>query len=124
MKQRIILVAVFVLLGTNETFARGFINNPDRFPSIGLSFGLISIDGDLSYFNNGALLTPKSSAKTESMDLTLDLRVPVSHSLTFFGAFSIQSDEATSNETTAFFGTDRDLFGYGLRLGARYYFNK
>jgi len=125
MKKRVLLVVLFLLVLSNNVSARGFVNNPDRFPSVGLSFGFSSLGGDASFPNSN--VTPVAvpiGVDTQTKDLTLDFRLPVSHSLTIFGGISVIRDNLDIDGNSAFEEQHRDLDGYGVRFGARFYFNR
>ncbi len=126
MKKLVLLVSLFLLVSSNDVSARGFVNNPDRFPSVGLSFGLNSLGGDTSFLINGAGVPPAAATDLETKDLTLDFRLPVSHSLTVFGGISVIRNSFSINGQTplALEEQNRELDGYGIRFGARFYFNR
>ncbi|GEM_PF-6757731 len=129
MKKGITLMIAMILMAGTSGFAAGFgfINNPDRYPSVGLSLGMTDIDGpNLRVFasNSPAPTTDAVNVTQKTQDLTIDLRLPVSHELTLHGAFSIVSQELTSNDGVAVFSNNGDLDGFGFRIGARYYFNR
>jgi len=122
MKKIVILTATFILFSAHDTLARGFINNPDRFSSIGLSIGYGSIDGNIDLPTTVPLQSAK--AKEDTSDVTLDLRIPISHSLTIITAFSFLSNELSTGEDPFELKKNRRLDGFGLRIGARFYFNR
>ncbi len=123
MKKIVLMVTLFVLVSSNHVSARGFVNNPDRFPSIGLSFGFSSLGGDAAF--PGVVPSTKIvGVDTQTKDLTLDFRLPVSHSLTIFGGISVIRDEFGIDVNSVNFEQDRELEGYGVRFGARFYFNR
>lgn len=111
-------------MSNTSSFAEGlgFINNPDRYPSIGLSLGMTDIDGDDVQTLDALASTANATQKTQ--DLTIDLRLPVSHELTLFGAFSVISQTVTTDSRFPFQGQNQELDGFGFRIGARYYFNR
>jgi len=128
MKKRMVIIVGLILMTRASCFAAGFsfINNPDRYPSLGLSFGMVDIDGvnDRVLNANTALPNTNSlSTSQKTQDVTIDLRLPVSHELTLFGAFSVISQALTSNDGNLVFSNDSTLDGFGFRVGARYYFN-
>lgn len=122
MKKFGFIVALFVLLSSNDVSARGFVNNPDRFPSVGLSFGFSSLGGDASFPTQSP--TPPAGLDIQTKDLTLDFRLLLSHSLTLFGGISVIRNEFAIEESAAHLEQDRELEGYGVRFGARFYFNR
>lgn len=124
MKNILVLMTILSLSTANHAFARGFIGNPDRYPSIGLSFGYSFIDGNIDFPTN--TIPPLQSVEEimKKRDLTIDLRLPISHSLTIFGGFSFQDNEFSNGGNGFELKKERNLNGFGFRLGARYYFNR
>jgi len=127
MKKGILFIVALILFTSTSSFAGGlgYINNPDRYPSLGLSLGVTDMDGTntRTFLDNlGIPIRDSVSTAQKTQDLTLDLRLPVS--LTLYGAFSIISQELKSNEGIDFFSNDGTVDGFGFRIGARYYFNR
>lgn len=110
-----------VMLEAGSAFAGGFENNPDRYPSIGLSLGLLGLSGDSSIKGAGV---SDQDVESGTFDITIDTIIPVSPSLSLFGAFSLIGQNTTGKENADFFESETDLSGFGLRLGARMYFNQ
>lgn len=123
MKKMVSLVALLILIVSTDVSARGFVNNPDRFPSVGLSFGFTSLGGDASFPGVTPAAAPVG-VDIQKKDLRLDFRLPVSHSLTVFGEISVIIDEFTIDVNNINFEQDRESDGYGIRFGARFYFNR
>lgn len=129
MKKRILFIITLILFTSTSSFSGGlsYINNPDRYPSVGLSLGMTDVDGTntRTFLDNlGIPITDSVTTARKTQDLTLDLRLPVSHEMTLYGAFSIISQELKSNEGLDFFSNDGTFDGFGFRIGARYYFNR
>lgn len=123
MSIKIAVMVALIIISSSTSFAGGFINNPDRYPSIGLSVGMTDLEGGNTETNT-TLFTEAQETTLKTQDLTLDLRLPVSQEWTLFSAFSFFSKKLTHDETTALHGVNRDLDGFGFRVGARYYFNR
>ncbi|MEC4678167.1 MAG: hypothetical protein VST69_05375, partial [Nitrospirota bacterium] len=47
MKKRILFIITLILFTSTSSFSGGlaYINNPDRYPSVGLSLGMTDVDG-------------------------------------------------------------------------------
>ncbi len=123
MSIKIAVMVALIIISSSTSFAGGFINNPDRYPSIGLSVGMTDLEGGNTE-TIGATFSEAQETTLKTQDLTLDLRLPVSQEWTLFSAFSFFSQELTRDGTTALNGVNRDLDGFGFRVGARYYFNR
>lgn len=127
MSIKIAMMATVIILSSNSSFAGGFINNPDRYPSIGFSLGMTDIEGgntETIGVNTPLPFTEAQDTTLKTQDLTVDIRLPVSQAWTLFGAFSFFSQEMTRDGRTALNGVNQDLDGVGFRVGARYYFNR
>ncbi len=122
MNKLMILMAAFILMTATNVFARGFINNPDRYPSIGLSLGASKLEGDITTKTSPTPVI--QSSDLEMQDVTLDVRFPVSHQITLFGEFSFFNQESSTDRFGAFQGEDNELDGFGFRIGGRYYFSR
>ncbi len=129
MKNGIVVIIALILLTSASSFAGGpnYINNPDRYPSLGLSLGMSDVSGTntRTFLDNlGIPITDAVTTTQKTQDLTLDLRLPVSHEMTLYGAFSVISQDLKSNEGIDFFSNDGTFDGFAFRIGARYYFNR
>ncbi len=125
MNKKLALITVLILMIGRPCFAGGFVKNPDRYPSVGLSFGLADLEGTRSETTSGASFGPRSqNSGLKTRDVTIDLRLPVSHEVTLFGAFSVLSQETSQESAFLLDEADNNLDGYGFRIGARYYFNR
>jgi len=122
MNKLMILMAAFILMTATNVFARGFINNQDRYPSIGLSLGASKLEGDITTKTSPTPVI--QSSDLEMQDVTLDVRFPVSHQITLFGEFSYFSQELSTDSPGPFLGEESDLDGFGFRIGGRYYFSR
>ena len=119
MTKKMMLIASFFLFSVCDASGAGFLNNPDRYPSVGISLGVTDIDG--SFAN---LASIKADSKIKTRDFTIDLRLPVSHELTLFGGISVLKEETFLSNQKLNFREQNDLSGFGFRVGARYYFNR
>lgn len=119
MTKKMMLIAIVFYFSVCDALGAGFIKNPDRYPSVGVSLGVTNIDGS---FANAASFNADSEIKTR--DFTIDLRLPVSHELTLFGGVSVLKEEALLSNQNISFSERDDLSGFGFRIGARYYFNR
>lgn len=115
-----ILVAILVLAPAIAS-AMEFERNPDRFPSIGISLGLAGAAGETEFKFAGA--SAKQDTTFGQSDITLDTVIPVSQSVTIFGALSLLGERDEADETAILDGATTDMSGLGIRLGARIYFN-
>jgi len=119
----IILLSAITLVASisGRVHAGSFEDNPDRYPSIGLSIGLQGLAGQSEI--KGAGLSDQD-VSSGIFDITLDSTIPVSPSVSFFGAFSLIGESVKYKENSDFFESQTDAAGFGLRLGARLYFNR
>jgi hypothetical protein len=115
-----ILVAILVLVPAIAS-ATEFERNPDRFPSIGISLGLQGESGETKLTFGGA--SAKQDTTFGASDITLDTVIPISDSVSLFGALSLLGDRTKADETGVLDGATVDMSGLGLRIGARIYFN-
>lgn len=95
--------------------------NPDRFPSVGFSYsGAPGLTGNAEAFSGSA--SESRTMTANSFSLAADLRVPVSDTLTIFGAVSYSQQATELPETSVYIGQRNKLDGIYITLGARFYF--
>ena len=116
------LVALFVIGFSGLAFAGEFERNPDRFPSIGLTLSLAGESGTATVKQTG--FSANQNISSGSGSLVVDLRAPVSNSLTLFGAIGLTGSSLTADETNLLSGQDIRGGGFILSVGIRYYMNR
>jgi len=98
-----------------------YADNPDRFPSLGISIGLAGGSGTSELTAVG--LSAKQDTTFGASDITADFHLPVTNSVTLFGALSLLGQQEKFDETAQLAGQKIDFSGAAIRLGARIYFN-
>lgn len=114
MKKLLFLIALLPA----SLFAWEHPKNPDRFPSIGLSYAGSTLEGE--YVIEGF----KQDTEVKTGLLLLDTRLPLSNKLTLDVGIGSTAIRETSEENRNFFGEREDLKGAYTRIGIRYYFSK
>jgi len=92
--------------------------NPDRFPSIGLTYTGIAEDGEyktLGFTQDTELL---------SRSLVLDTRLPLSDSFTLNLGLGTTASEIEGEESAAFNADEFESSGALFTVGGRFYFNR
>lgn len=107
-----------LVLAPSLSFGWEHPSNPDRFPSIGLSYAGSTIDGE---FTTAGL---KQDVETKSGLLLLDTRLPLSNKLTLELGIGSMAVKQTGDENAVFFGSENDQSGSYSKIGIRYYFSK
>lgn len=120
---RIVCVPIMIslLLSAVKVFAQ-YADNPDKYPSIGISLGYVPQTGDLRA--TAGVFSATQDAEITQHDITLDFRFPMSNSTTLFGAVSQGNIVVDYTETPLLAGSKTDVSGLGFRIGARFYFNR
>lgn len=110
-----------VLVGLSRVTARAEVyeGNPDRMPSIGLNLGGVSESGNSTVKGGGA--SAVQDMTVSSGHLVLDLRLPVSNSVTLSAAIGSVSTKVTAEETPILFGNDAKSNGLSFDVGVRFY---
>lgn len=117
--KKIVLVA-FAMAIASPMAAVEHPLNPDRFPSIGLSYEGFGSEGELEVRGTAF----KQDVEESTAFLILDSRLPLSNSFTLDIAFGLVGARSELKETPALFGQETTQGGGYFRLGARYYFNR
>jgi hypothetical protein len=113
-----VLFAVAILTSTFPVFGWEHPNNPDRFPSLGLSYTGIAEDGD--YKTQGFSQDIESS----SAALILDTRLPLSNSFTLSLGLGATGTNVKGESNAVFDADELDTSGGLFTISGRYYFNK
>jgi len=115
-------ILAFVALGSSQAWGWEYPNNPDRFPSVGLSLSGQSVSGEVSY--PSAPGAGVQNAELSTGLFILDTRLPLSNSFTLNLALGsaayAEKYEATQSLNSKKFESKSG--GY-FSIGARYYFN-
>jgi hypothetical protein len=111
-----------IVLLTGPAFAAEYDRNPDRFTSLGLTVNLTGSAGDNTVSSGG--LSASQDVASGLAGLEVDLRVPVSQSVTLSGALAIFGSGSEADETAVFSKQEVNEGGVSLTLGMRYYFNQ
>jgi hypothetical protein len=121
MKNWIRLGILAVVLGSSANlWARDWpADNPDRYPSIGLSYLGLFQTGDLS-FMTGTGTTSQDIDNTDNR-IFADVRFPMTDSVTLTGGVGYAAAQATADETSTLSGQDQDLSGFLVGVGVRFY---
>ena len=85
-----------ISMGVNAHAAQ-YPDNPDRFPSLGLHIGGAAESGDATFTDTG--LFTKQDVTISTGRLLLDLRLPVSNSITLLGSLGFHGGTVEGKET-------------------------
>lgn len=122
MKRIMKSLLVGILLASAATCsAAEYKGNPDRLPSIGLTFGGIAETGNATLSSGGASAT--QPAELSNGHFVLDGRVPVSDRLTLMGSLGYTGSSSDVKETTLLDGQKVDTTGISFSVGLRIYLN-
>ena len=94
-------------------------DNPDKYPSIGLSYTGIETEGDLTYMSSG--FSARQDVESSLGIIMVDARFPVSRNITLHGGIGSVGTEATAKETNLLDGGKNDESGVAVNLGIRFY---
>jgi hypothetical protein len=120
---------ILAVLLSSSAFAYEVKDNPDRIPSVGLTYLGSFLKGDLTYESIAWSETPEYKQDTNAF--LADLRLPVTSNLTVevgggFTKMKIDSIDGSlislSPVTAIADRTSADLTGPTIKVGARYYF--
>jgi hypothetical protein len=114
------VLAVVLFAGT--AFAAEFDRTPDRFTSLGLTVNLTGASGDNTISSGGASASQDTASGLAGLEV--DLRVPVSQSVTLSGALAVFGTGSEADETGLLTKQEINEGGVSLTLGMRYYFNR
>lgn len=92
--------------------------NPDSRPSISVGLGGYASWGKYSQRSLGQDLNGKS------LWLSVNTRIPVSQSATFWGGFGYDGQNSESDENYIFYGSETNWNALSFRLGMTFYFGK
>ena len=114
-------VALMMLLAapTASLKAAQFEGNPDRMPSIGLNWAGSAEEGESTVFGGGS--SAKQNVEVSNGAFVLDLRLPVSNSVTLSAAIGSSVTTVEAPETPLLFGQKSETDGVGFSLGVRFY---
>lgn len=112
------ILIVIIIAATSPAFAWEHPNNPDRFPSLGLSYTGVSEDGD--YKTQGFSQDIESSSGA----LILDTRLPLSNSFTLSVGLGAVGTNVKGESNAVFAADELDTSGGLFTISGRYYFNK
>jgi len=115
-------ITAMVVLIASTAHAGGFEDNPDRYTSIGISFGGSRGSGDFTLKSAG--FRASQDADVTGYGAGVDLRIPVSNSFTLMTSASVSSREDDFTETLVIIGAESDITIFEFRIGARFYFNQ
>ena len=116
----LISVLILTFIVASSSFAARFEQNPDHVSSMGISVGLGREGGALDVKSMG---TPASQDFTADVfEVLIDVRIPISESLTWFGGLSYFRSSSQFDKTMALNGTDANSDGVFGRIGVRAYF--
>lgn len=115
------LMLMVMLVGLSRVTARAAVyeGNPDKMPSIGLNLGGVSESGTSKATASGA--SASQDMTVSSGHLVLDLRLPVSNSVTLSAAIGSVSTTVKAEETPILFGNDGKTSGVSFDVGVRFY---
>lgn len=117
--KKIILALLVGLISRVTARAEVYEGNPDKMPSIGLNLGGTSESGDSIVKGSGSSAT--QNMNVSSGHLVLDLRLPVSNSVTLSAAIGSVATKVTADETPLLFGNDTKTNGLAFDVGIRFY---
>lgn len=118
MKNGLLAVVVAVVCG-GTAWAEVYEGNPDKMPSIGISAGSGSESGDSKAFGGGA--SASQDIDLSNRHLALDIRLPVSDSVTLSAAVASTQSKVSFQETPLLFGNNTKTDGYSFDVGVRFY---
>lgn len=113
-----LLFAASLLIGAVVHSAE-YPRNPDRVPSIGLTYAGMAETGDVTL--NAGSATAKQDIENVNGQFLLDLRLPVSDNVTFNGSLGFIGSEFTADETPLLNGQKSSMSGVGFSVGVRFY---
>lgn len=116
---KIMLALLVGFMAVVSVRAEGYEGNPDKIPSIGLNLGGSSESGDSTLKSAGTFASQNMDVTTGH--LVLDLRLPVSNSVTLSAAVGSLTTKVTAEETPLLFGNDSKTNGYDFEVGIRFY---
>jgi len=114
------LLSIVLVAGT--AVAAEYDRNPDRFTSLGLTLNLTGSSGDTTLSSGG--LSASQDTASGFAGVEVDVRVPVSQSVTLSGALAVFGSGSEADETAALFKQEVNEGGVSLTVGMRYYFNQ
>lgn len=120
--KKIAAVVVMVVMYTSGLFAWEFSQNPDRFPSVGVTLYGEGSDGEASYPSAPAI--GNQDVEYSEGRFSVDTRLPVSNSLSLNFELGTIKNTAKAKETLFLDSQNVDTKGAFIAIGARYYFNK
>lgn len=135
-----IIVGLGLLLCSSPCRSWEFANNPDRFPSIGLNYGMLNTFGGFKETTSVTNYDLNQAVKFNTQDIILDGRFPVSDRFTLNlsgGLTSIRLEgrdiSVAPQQAKNFinggspadsqYATNSDMFGYNFSIGLRFYFH-
>ena len=119
----LVTLGLLLIIAASPVLAADEPQNPDRYPSVGLTLRVGGVSGDSTVVNTASSFNEKQNISEGRRELELDGRFPVSPSLTLTPALTLVGIRAKSDETGPLDGHDVSEGGFILSLGMRYYFN-
>lgn len=111
------LMILSLILSPSLSFAWEHPQNPDRFPSLGLTLDGTSASGD--YTTAGF----KQDVDSETSEILLDTRLPLSNSFTLSIGLGATGTTFKGKENPNFFSSETKTNGGHFFITGRYYFN-
>lgn len=116
-------LVIFLMVMAGSAGAWEVKGNPDKTPSIGISYEKLSLRGASYYsFNNQYVYGTHQDMKLSGSSQTFDLRVPVSPNLTLEGGVGVISSEKVFYQGVLTYRAEENLYGYSTYIKARVYF--
>lgn len=114
--KKIIMLLLFVTPSLSHAWE--VPKNPDRFPSLGLTYTGVSETGDYN------IQGYKQDVETTNRSLIADLRLPLATSFTLSIGVGGTHSEVLGKENFNFYGSKTDTSGGLFTISGRFYFNQ
>jgi len=116
--KKTVIVGLLVGLCAGMSFAETL--NPDKYPSVGLTYGTQSMEGTARVFFGSAAAHQDINSRVGV--ISIDGRIPLNDSFTLTLGIGAVATEATGEETTMLTGQKIKEDGSHFSIGMRYYF--
>lgn len=113
-----LIVAAAIAMATSTASAWEHAQNPDRFPSFGITYSGQAEEGDYK------LLGASQDVESTTRSLILDTRLPLSSSFTLSLGLGSTGENYKGKENASFNADELDTKGGVFFISGRYYFNR
>ena len=113
-----LFIALSLVVIPSLSFAWEHPKNPDRFPSLGLTYAANALEGDF------ASAGTSQDIESESSELLIDTRLPLSDSFTLSVGLGGVSTNTKGKDSPTLFSSETDASGGSFVISGRWYFNR